>query len=135
MIILLYCMIASAVLAAETSQKFLYKAEDSITIEPHSTVGLTVELSTASGEYLGDSSIITTVNIQRAIETPAVYDILYFSYWLQDGQECYENWIEDRYIPDILPCKNLVEEQFDTLPICARYIDCSSEIINVTTTL
>jgi hypothetical protein len=41
LIILLSCLLASG-LTAETSQKFLYKADDNITIEPNSTITLTL---------------------------------------------------------------------------------------------
>jgi len=64
MIIILCFLVSTAlVLSEETSQKFLYKAEDAITIEPNSTITLTLELSTAAHEYLGESSVYATLDI------------------------------------------------------------------------
>ena len=53
---------------------------------------------------------MTTLDIQRSVGTPIPYDILYFSYWLEPGENCYKEWMVSGNIPMEIPCKDLVED-------------------------
>lgn len=60
-------------------------------IQPTSNLQLTLELITASNEFLNENSINTLLEIQES--SPLEYNLVYFLYSSAEGRQCFENWI------------------------------------------
>ena len=130
--ILLLILTTIHVYCASTSQKFIYRASDNVIIEANSSIELEVALSTSLDEYLSESKINATISILQKSSIIQPYSILYFSYQEEGGQYCYKEWILTGFIPLETTCHSLINVNFDQMPSCARFINCSSENISVT---
>jgi len=83
---------------AETSEKFLYQSSDLITIQPHNLFSLGMILTTAADEYLSEAAVQATLQILDNTSSALPYNLFYFNYENQSGQDCYKTWISTGHI-------------------------------------
>jgi hypothetical protein len=82
-LILLLLVLASA---TEYQEKFEYSSQENITVPSFSQTSFIVSLSTCANEFLSETVIEATLELEQKQNSSVPYNLLYFAYQTTEGQ-------------------------------------------------